>query len=279
MTQPVVLVTGAAKRVGRTIATYFGRRGYRVAVHFGGSADEAQQTVRELAAMNARAYAIQADLGDARQIEELVDRTYNHFGQLNVLINCASVFVDDHLEDFDLAAFDHAWAVNGRAPLLLTRAFHARESRRLAEAASTSTTSTASTRGVVINIVDQKVLGNFHRDHFSYTVGKTAIGHLTTMLAKSAAPVLRVNAVYPGLMLPSGDQTEADFHYAAKRSTPLGKVAGPEDLAAAVFLVCGEAYNGVDWVVDAGQNLIPVNRDVVFEHRDPTGECDQARRL
>jgi NAD(P)-dependent dehydrogenase (short-subunit alcohol dehydrogenase family) len=98
-------------------------------------------------------------------------------------------------------------------------------------------------------------------------VGKTAIGHLTAMLAKSAAPVLRVNAVYPGLMLPSGDQTEADFHYAEARSTPLGKVATPDDLAQAIMLLTGAAYNGVDWVVDAGQNLIKVERDVVFVHR------------
>jgi len=77
--------------------------------------------------------------------------------------------------------------------------------------------------------------------------------------------------VYPGLMLPSGDQTQADFEYAQRQSTPLGRVATPDDLAAAMWLLTGSAYNGVDWVVDGGQNLVPVARDVVFVHRDPGG--------
>jgi NAD(P)-dependent dehydrogenase (short-subunit alcohol dehydrogenase family) len=122
-------------------------------------------------------------------------------------------------------------------------------------------------------VVDQKVRDNVHPDHFSYTVGKTAIGHLTTMLAKSAAPVLRVNAVYPGLMLASGDQTEADFDYARRHATPLRQIATPEDLAAAIALLVEPGYNGVDWVVDGGQNLLKVARDVVFAYRDPQGKA------
>lgn len=256
---PVMLVTGAAKRVGRAIALYFAARGYRVIVHYDRSEADAQATVVALQAVGSgsgSAHALRADLSDAAQIQALIDGCYAHYGRLDVLINSASVFPDDQLHNFDLAAFDHAWAVNGRAPLLLTRAFYDH-----AKAAGST--------GVVINVVDQKVRDNFHPDHFSYTVGKAAIGNLTTMLAQSAAPVLRVNAVYPGLMLPSGDQTQADFEYAQRQSTPLGRVATPDDLAAAMWLLTGSAYNGVDWVVDGGQNLVPVARDVVFVHRDP----------
>jgi pteridine reductase len=254
MAHRVVLVTGAAKRVGRSIAEYFGARGYHVVVHYGSSTDDASQTVERLTSLGAEALARHADLSDAVQIEALVEAAYQRFGRLDVLVNSASVFPDDHLDDFALEAFDHAWAVNGRAPLLLTRAFYLR-----AQAAGQC--------GVVVNVVDQKVRDNFHRDHFSYTVGKAAIGNMTAMLARSAAPVLRVNAVYPGLMLPSGDQTQADFEHAQSRATPLGRIATPEDLASAIMLLTGDAYNGVDWVVDGGQNLVKVSRDVVFEHR------------
>lgn len=256
MELPIVLVTGAAKRVGRTIACRFAEQGYGVIVHYGSSSDEADATVAAIHAQGGQAKAVGADLSDAAQIERLVDAAYRHYGRLDVLVNSASTFPDDHLDNFDLAEFDLAWAVNGRAPLLLTRAFYTR-----AKASGGS--------GVVINVIDQKVRDNFHRDHFSYTVGKAAMANLTKMLAKSASPVLRVNAVYPGLMLPSGDQTQADFDYAQQRATPLGRIATPEDLADAILLLTGRAYNGVDWTVDGGQNLVEVGRDVVFIHRDP----------
>ncbi|WP_347556832.1 SDR family oxidoreductase [Robbsia sp. KACC 23696] len=277
--RPVVLVTGGAKRVGRVIALRFAQAGYRVAVHYGQSARAAEALVAALEADDAgaggdaalsdgaaelahrasgapRARALQADLAHPSAADVLVDGCIAAFGRLDVLVNSASVFPDDHLDDFTLDTFDHAWAVNGRAPLLLTQAFY-----RRARAANRT--------GVVINVVDQKVRDNFHPDHFSYTVGKVAIGHMTAMLAKSAAPVLRVNAVYPGLMLESGDQTPQDFDHAKRHATPLHRIATPDDLASAILLLTGPAYNGVDWVVDGGQNLLPVARDVVFSLRAP----------
>lgn len=120
-----------------------------------------------------------------------------------------------------------------------------------------------------MNVVDQKIKENFHRDHFSYTVAKAALGNLTQMLALSSAPVLRVNAVFPGLMLPSDDQTQADFEHASRASTPLARIAGPDDVASAILMLTGNAYNGVDFVVDAGQNLIRVDQDVLYKHRAP----------
>lgn len=252
----VILVTGAAKRTGRIIAEWFARRGHDIAVHYGSSVHEAAQTVERIAAAGQRAIALQAELGDAAQIARLIDDTFAHFGRLDLLVNCASRFEQDHLADFDLAEFDRAWAVNARAPLLLTQAFYQR-----AKAAGTT--------GAVVNVVDQKVRGNFHPDHFSYTVGKTALGNLTQMLAMSAHPVLRVNAVYPGLMLPSDDQTDEDYDYASRHATPLARVAHPDDLAEAIDLLSGAAYNGVDFVVDGGQNLRRVERDVVYLYRHP----------
>ena len=255
----VVLVTGAARRVGRTIAKWFAAREHDVVVHYGSSAADAQALVEEIRALGQRAIAVQADLTDAGAIDALIDETYAEFGRLDLLVNCASGFAQDRFPDFDVATFDASWAINGRAPILLARAY-CRSAR------------TRMQTGVVINVVDQKVRNNFHADHFTYTVGKATLGNMTQMLSISAAPTLRVNAVYPGLMLPSDVQTEQDFRYASRRATPLARVASAEDLAAAIGLLAGPAYNGVDFVVDAGQNLRPVNTDVLYMYRDPAGD-------
>ncbi|CAN0627641.1 pteridine reductase [Burkholderia multivorans] len=256
---PVVLVTGAARRAGRAFAEHFAAHGYRTAIHFDRSADAAHAAARAIAERGPDSVALQADLADATQIDALIDAVYAHFGRLDVLVNNASVFWQDHFPGFDLAALDTAWAVNCRAPILLARAFYERARD-------------AGAQGVVVNVVDQKIKENFHRDHFSYTVAKAALGNLTQMLAMSAAPVLRVNAVFPGLMLPSDDQTDADFAHASHASTPLARVAGPDDVAQAILLLTGPAYNGVDFVVDAGQNLIRVDQDVLYKHRSPAGK-------
>ena len=89
------------------------------------------------------------------------------------------------------------------------------------------------------------------------------------MLAISGGDVLRVNALYPGLMTPSGDQTQADFEYSSVRSTPLGYIAPLNDIADAILLLTRPSFNGAEFTVDAGQNLIRVDRDVVNLYRAP----------
>lgn len=252
----VALVTGSAKRAGRQILEHLAKNGYRVAVHAHTSRDEAETAALAMQHAGYDALAFSGDLRDAAQIDQLIQDVFAHFGRLDLLVNNAAVFWQDDFVDFSVQALDQAWAVNCRAPILLTRAFH-----DCARAAGAT--------GAVVNVVDQKVKGNFHRDHFTYTVGKTALGNLTQMLAISAAPVLRINAVFPGLMLPSDSQTDADFHYAARQSNLLGRVAGPADVAAAILLLASPAYNGTDFVIDSGQNLIPVQQDVIYLHRAP----------
>lgn len=250
----VVLVTGAAKRAGRTFAEFFGKKGFDVVVHYGSSAAEAETVADAVRQAGQRAVAVQADLTDVAQITGLIDKTYEAFGRLDLLVNNASVFGQDRFPDFTTDRLDASIAINCRAPILLTQAFY-----RKAQAQGAT--------GVVVNVVDQKVKGNFHRDHFSYTVGKTGLGNMTAMLAIAAAPVLRVNAVFPGLMLPSDDQTPEDFEYARKHSTPLGRIATPEDVAEAIALLTSPAYNGFDFVIDGGQNLWRVEQDVLYQHR------------
>jgi NAD(P)-dependent dehydrogenase (short-subunit alcohol dehydrogenase family) len=256
-TGQVVLITGGAKRTGLVLAREFAREGYDIALHYRASDSEARAAALAITSEWGRdAETFQADLNDDASLTRLIAAVYQRFGRLDVLINCASVFEQDHFKNFDLAAFDEAWRVNCRAPILLTRIFYDQAVDRRAQ-------------GMVINIVDQKVKGNFHADHFSYTVAKTALGNLTTMLAISCQPVLRVNAIFPGLLLPSDDQTEKDFEHARKMSTPLGYSATPEDVARAALEFVSPQYNGTDLVLDGGQNLVRVEQDVIYKYRSP----------
>ncbi|CAG9183959.1 SDR family oxidoreductase [Cupriavidus respiraculi] len=259
MGRRVVLVTGAAKRAGRAFAEYFSERGDALVVHYGASASEAASLVASIRLRGGTAVAMQADLRDPEQIRVLVERAYRHYGKVDVLINNASVFGQDAFSDFNVETLEEAWLVNYRAPILLARAFY-----DLAKAANAT--------GVVVNVVDQKVKGSFHKDHFTYTVGKAGIGNLTQMLAISAHPVLRVNAVFPGLMLESDDQTADDFAYASRHATPLGVIATPEDVAGAIDLLTSPAYNGFDFLVDGGQHLVKRTQDVLYEHRAPKND-------
>ncbi len=252
--KPVVLITGSVKRTGLAVAETFARRGFDIALHHRSSPAAAVQACAVLASHGVRAIAYECNLTQHEAVDRLIASVYHDFGCLDVLVNNASVFIQDKLADFDIRDLDDAWNVNCRAPLLLTRAFHDR-----AKAAGTT--------GVVVNVIDQKVKDNFHPDHFSYTVAKTALGNLTAMLAVSCSPVLRVNAVYPGLMLPSDDQTQADFEHAARRSSPLGHAASPVDMAEAIIELTQARYNGAEIVVDAGQNLIRVEQDVIYKYR------------
>lgn len=257
MDKPVVLITGAAKRVGRSIAERFARDAYAVVIHYGRSALEAEQFGATLGRAGVEVMVCGADLTDAAALKKMMEDIYQRFGRLDVIVNCAAVFFPDHLADFHLDDLEHAWQVNCRAPLLLTQLFYA-QARKLNQ------------QGVVINIVDQKVRANFHPDDFSYTVSKAALAQLTPMLAVSASPVLRVNAIYPGLTAPSGDQTEDDFTHARLHATPMGYIATPHDIAEACLLLTRGSFNGCDFVVDAGQNLVRVAQDVIHLYRAPS---------
>lgn len=256
MNQSVAVITGAAKRVGRVIAERFAQAGYAVVVHYGSAQQEALDTVHAIEANGGVAISHRADLQAPDQLAAMVAATYAKFGRLDVLVNCAAIFFPDTLVDFSLEDLERSWQVNCRAPLLLTQAFYRQAKQR-------------GQQGVVVNVVDQKVRANFHPDDFSYTVAKAALGNLTSMLAMSAAPVLRVNALYPGLMTPSGDQTQADFDYSSARSTPLGYVASVAEIADAILLLTRPSFHGAEFVVDAGQNLIRVDQDVINLYRAP----------
>jgi NAD(P)-dependent dehydrogenase (short-subunit alcohol dehydrogenase family) len=246
--QQVALVTGAAKRIGRTIALALARDGWDIAVHYGQSRAEALALVEEISAMGRRALALPCDLANEAGVRQLLSQAAR-LGPVGCVVNNASLFQYDAAESFSTASLDLHMHANVAAPILLSQALYQ---------------ATAPDRqAVVVNLLDQK-LYNPNPDFLSYTLSKAALLSATTLLAQALAPRVRVVGVAPGITLVSGDQSSADFDQ-AHRVTPLGKSSTPDDIAAAVCFVAGaSAITGTTLLVDGGQHLIPLQRDVMF---------------
>lgn len=258
--RPVVLVTGAARRIGRQIALELAAAGWDVALHCHRSFAEAEATATEVAAAGARhgvrAEVFSVDLADAQACETLVPAVRLRLGRLDAVVNNASRFEYDDPSSFSPGLLDQAMRANTVPAVLLARALHEHLLQRRAGAEPAAS-------GAVVNLLDQK-LANPNPDYFSYTLSKAALQSATVMLAQALAPVLRVNAVSPGVTLVSGPMTQAEFG-AAHRMTPLQRSSTPEDIARAVrYLLESPAITGHTLLVDGGQHLWGQPRDVLF---------------
>lgn len=251
--RPVVLVTGSARRLGRAIALHLAGRGWDVAVHYRGSADDAAQTVRDAQALGARAHAFAADLADEAACTALLPAVQAHFGRVDAVVNNASLFEYDAVADFSYAAMERHWRANTAPAIVLARALDA----------CVSAPGHPAGGGAVVNLLDQK-LWNPNPDHFSYTMSKAALEAANTLLAQALAPRVRVCGVAPGVTLVSGPMDAAEFERAHKL-TPLERSSTPEDIARAVaFLLESPAITGTTLLVDGGQHLQAQPRDVLF---------------
>lgn len=242
-----ILVTGGAKRLGAEIARRLAAGGHRVVIHYRGSADEAETVAREIGAAT-----VQGDLADAGAAARIFADARAAAGvPLSGVVNSASRFEFDRPEAFDPALLQSLVATNLAAPVLL-----AAELARQPDLAA----------GVVVNLLDQK-LANPNPDFFSYTLSKAGLEAATVLMAQALAPRVRVNAVAPGLTLPSGDQTEAEFAQVSGANL-LRRPVGADAVADAVaWLVGARSVTGQTVFVDCGQRFCKSSRDVMFEGR------------
>jgi len=248
--QKIALVTGAAKRLGRTMALTLAQHGWDVAVHYKNSSSEAMTTVRDIEAMGQRAAAVSCDLANEAGVKMLLPRACAALGGIiSCIVNNAALFDYDHALDFSGARLDAHMHTNLTAPILLAQALY--------------NATPEGSQAVAINLLDQKLF-NLNPDFLSYTLSKAALHSATTMLAQALAPKVRVVGIAPGITLASGNQTEAEFAQAHTR-TPLGRSSTPDDIAATVcFVAESPAITGSTLLVDGGQHLIPLQRDVMF---------------
>lgn len=251
-TQPasnVVLITGAAKRLGREIALKFAQSGWHVAIHYNTSRDDALRTTEEIRSLGVRCAAIQGDLANPDAVAQIFTESVDFMGHVDVVVNNASLFEYDTPATFSGASLQAHMMPNLAAPLLLAQKLASHMAERGTAA-----------RGAVINLLDQKLWG-YNPDFFSYTLSKAALHAATTMMAQAYAPQLRVVGVAPGLTLPSHMQTPADFERTHSIS-PLGKASSPQDIARTIlFAAETPSITGTSIVVDGGQHLMGLQRD------------------
>ena len=229
------LVTGAARRIGRALALAAAEAGYDVAVHHRDSAQDAEATAAAVRDKGVRAEVIAADLNDAPQ--RLIEQARAALGPVTLLVNNASVFLDDTLETLTREHWDAHMEANLHAPVALTQAFAAQGAE-----------------GLVVNIVDQRVWRP-NPQFFSYSLSKAGLWWATRTMAQALAPRIRVNAIGPGPTLPSIHQSAEDFEAEAANILLERRVTPGEIAAALRYLIDAPLVTGQMIAVDGGQHL------------------------
>ncbi len=248
--KPAALVTGAARRIGRTLTLALAADGHPVAIHCHRSHQEAEALAELIAADGGRAVVVSGDLADPESRDRLVEQAAAALEEpLGVLVNNASVIVRDDMLSATPDSYCANMAVNLEAPFFLSQAF----ARHVLD--------DPAGRGVIIHMIDQRVLRP-NPQFMTYALAKAGLWHLTRTMAQALAPRIRVNAIGPGPVLPSPYQKGEDF-LAEAQATPLGEPVTPADLAAALrFLIAAEKVTGQMIAVDSGQHLAWATPDV-----------------
>ena len=233
-----VLITGGARRIGRSLALAVARAGGDVILHYGTSQLEAESAGREIEALGRRAILLQADLAEAEQAAGLVARAAGH-GPLYALVNNAAIFEDLDWQSTGVEAWNRHLQINLTAPFLLGQAF----ARALPPGES----------GRIVNLLDWRALRP-GPDHLPYTVSKAALTALTRSLAAALAPQISVNGLALGAVLPPGDRASTE---GLLDRVPAGRWARLEEVdQALIFLLDGPAYiTGEILQVDGGRHL------------------------
>ncbi len=239
---PVILITGAAKRIGAAIARRLHADGCDLALHYRHSATEMQALVAELEQRRPNStLALAADLTDIPALPGLIERVLARFGRLDGLVNNASAFYATPLADCTEVHWDELMATNAKAPFFLTQA---------------AAPALRASGGAVVNLVDiygQRPLVN----HPIYSISKAALHMSTRVLAQALGPDVRVNGVALGTALWADKPVKAENLEQVQRGTALRRIGSPSEVADAVkFLLFDASYcTGVVLAVDGGRLL------------------------
>ncbi|WP_263377665.1 SDR family NAD(P)-dependent oxidoreductase [Granulicella paludicola] len=233
-----VLVTGAARRIGRALALAMAAEGADVAITYRGSVADAAETVAGIEALGVKALAIACDVRNEASVQAAVAAAVAQFGGLDILVNNAGAFETAPLEEITVEQWDAMFETNTRGPFLVAKAAHS----HLKQA-----------RGRIVNIGS---LGGIHpwATHGHYCTSKAALHMLSQTMAKAWAPEIAVNCVAPGMIV-WGEVNPAYEHFAQK--TPMGRNGSAEDVAAAVlfFASAPSFITGQLMAVDGGLGL------------------------
>ena len=235
----VALVTGGARRIGRSIALALGKAGARVVVNYKTSEAEAHQTVKEIERAGGRACALQADISQPAEVKKLVAAAEKEFGPVAILVNNAGIFARCEWDQVTEADWDRFMNTNLKAQFFCAQAVAPGMKRQ--------------GRGSIVNLASLGGLKVWPA-YLPYCVSKAGVIHLTRLLARALGPEIRVNAIAPGTIRFEGEEPDRDYI----RRAPLQKTGTGDDIARTVLFLCTQAefITGQVFVVDGGYELV-----------------------
>ena len=237
----VAIVTGAAVRLGRAQALALADQGARLVIHYNSSSGPADEVVHQIQSMGGDAIAVQADLSQPMQAPAIVEQAIACFGQIDILVNSASIFESGHWDDTTEENWDRHFDINLKSPFFLTQAF--------AKQIGTER------RGHVVNIADWRAVSP-GTDHVAYTLTKAALVAMTKSLAQALAPQIQVNAIAPGLILPPPGYGPEYLDQRAPQ-VPLQRTGSAGEIAKTLlFLLRSDFITGELLYVTGGEHLL-----------------------
>ncbi|MFN2259447.1 MAG: SDR family oxidoreductase [Parasphingopyxis sp.] len=248
----LALVTGGCRRLGAAIAGSLAEQGYALALHASSDCEPDDELRGRLERAGTDWHGFAADLAEEAQLAALIPAIADRFGQPpDLLVNNAALFEEDRPETATQVAMMRHYAVNCVAPAQLARHF----------------AETAAEGAAIVNILDQRI-AQPHGDQFSYALSKVALAGQTEILARELAPQVRVNAVAPGLTIPTSAYRNDQLRDLSA-AMPLDRLPLPEEIADAVaWLADARSVTGQTIFVDGGAHLKSYPRD--FLYLDPS---------
>jgi pteridine reductase len=235
------IVTGSAVRLGKAIALGLSEAGARLVIHYGSSAKAAHEVVDQIERLGRSAVAIQADLSQVTQARHLLDRALTVYGQVDVLVNSASIFEPGSWDSTTESSWDRHFAINLKSPFFLAQAFAGQVK--------------PGQRGHVVNIADWRAL-HPGTDHVAYTLTKAALVTMTEILAQGLAPNIQVNAIAPGMILPPPGQGLEFFEQHASE-IPAQRPGSPAEIVKTLlYLLDTDFVTGELVYVTGGEHLL-----------------------
>jgi 3-oxoacyl-[acyl-carrier protein] reductase/pteridine reductase len=237
----VILITGAARRIGREIALEAASRGADIAFTYLTSQKDAEKLATEIGRMDRNAFAVRCDVTDEREVKEAVAEVEREMGGIDILVNNAANYETVPFEELTVAQWDRMFASNARGPFLVSRACLKSLRKR---------------QGRIINLGS---LGGLRpwASHAHYCASKAALTMLSQIMAKALAPEIAVNCVAPG-MIDTGENPGSKTlkHFAEK--TPMRRNGTNQDVAEAVlfFATAPKFITGQTLIVDGGLSLV-----------------------
>jgi NAD(P)-dependent dehydrogenase (short-subunit alcohol dehydrogenase family) len=242
-----IIITGGATRIGSAIAKSLVGFGTKIGIHYNKSNRSALKLKKELVELGGDAYLFKADLDNLKQTQSLIKKAYKTMKGLDCLINNASIFENDNLDNFSEKSFTKHININLKAPAILIQDFKKMIKNK---------------EGCIINIIDQRVekLTPFF---FSYTLSKSTLATLTKTAAMKLAPNIRVNGISPGPTLKNKRQSEKHFKKQWK-STLLRKKVDLDNICNGVkFFIENKSITGEIINIDSGQRLAWQTPDII----------------